>query len=145
MLKSPRRYISLFEREKLWTIISIKLTWFGGLQKTPIVIDFDFNKSMSKIFSISLQFKRSCIRTQILPYLTTNTTATPLFLSYQRISFSGRLTLRSGIVWSSFDSVIVSLIILVMYLNSTIFGGQLFILIWRKCKPFFVKWLPKIN
>ena len=34
MLKSPRSYISLsfkFEREKLLTINSMKLVWFGGL------------------------------------------------------------------------------------------------------------------
>ena len=36
----------------------MKLTWFGGLQKRPIAIGFDFGQSMSKIiFSISLQFK----------------------------------------------------------------------------------------
>ena len=66
MLKSPRRYISLsfrFKREKLLTINSMKLPWFGGLSKTPILIGFDLGKSMSKIiFSISLQFRALVIR-----------------------------------------------------------------------------------
>ena len=64
-----------------------------------------------------------------------------LFLSHQRISYPGSLTLRSGIVWSSFDSVIpiiAALVLLAMHFNSSSFWSKLSILIWRKCKPFLL-------
>ena len=51
MLKSPRRYISLsfrFILKNVSTIKSMNTAWFGGLQKTPVVIGFDLGKRMSK-------------------------------------------------------------------------------------------------
>ena len=146
MLKSPRRYISLsfrFKREKLLTINSMKLAWFGGLQKTPIVIGFDFGKSISKIiFSISLQFRalvlkhKSCFIYQATP-------SPFLLLSHQKISYPGKLTSRSGTVWSSFDSVIpiiAALVLLAMHFNSWISVSKL-----KKMQTFFVKWFPNVN
>ena len=53
------RYISLsfrFKLENFPIIKDMKLAWFKGLQKTPIVIIFDLGKRISKTtFSISLQ------------------------------------------------------------------------------------------
>ena len=112
MLKSARRYISLsfrFKREKLLTINSMKLVWFGGLWKMPIVIGFDFF-----LVSISLQFRALVLKHK--SFLIQQATPPPfLFLSHWRISYPGRLTSRSGTVSSSFDSVIPIIAALVLF------------------------------
>ena len=37
----------------------MKLAWFGGLYETPILIDFDFGKRMSKIiFTVESSFNK---------------------------------------------------------------------------------------
>ena len=151
MLKSPRSYTSLsfkFERQKLLTINSMKLVWFGGLQKTSVAIGFDFGKTMSKIvFSISLQFRGLVLKHK--SFLIQQATPPPfLFLSHRRISYPGRLTSISGTVRSSFDSVIpiIALALLAMRFNSSIFGSKLFILNEENANhPFFVKQFPNIN
>ena len=142
MLKSLRQYISLsfrFKRKKLLTSNSMKLAWFIGLQKTPIVIGFDFGKSMSKIiFSISLQFRALVLKHK--SFLILQATPPPfLFLSHWRISYPGRLTSRPGTEWQSFASVIpiiaVSTLLSILF-NSSIFGVNVYNNL-KKMKTFF--------
>ena len=92
----------------------------------PIVISFNSGKSMSKIvFSISLQFRVFVLK--INHFLNNK--------QHRRLNSIWRT------VWLSFYSVIpiiVARVLLAMHFNSSIFRSKLFILIWRKCKPFLL-------
>ena len=91
------------------------LVWFGGLQNTPIVVDFDQGKNTkNKIFNF-LAIKKSCVVVQIVPNIANSATIVSI-------------------------SVIPAIAVLVSYWQCILFHYFLkvscLMFICRKCKPF---------